>query len=124
MNIVTRPLKPTEQRYVISEAERALRIELAAAFRVAHHYRWNLQVLNHITARLPDHPDRFLMNRYGLGWDEITASNLVTIDFEGRALSHQDVQLAPAGYNFPQRHPQSPPRHQLRHPRCMPRPAS
>jgi len=100
MNIVTRPLNPTEHHYAISEAERALRIELAAAFRVAHHYRWNLQVLNHITARLPDHPDRFLMNRYGLGWDEITASNLVTIDFTGRVLSHQDVQLAPAGYNF------------------------
>jgi ribulose-5-phosphate 4-epimerase/fuculose-1-phosphate aldolase len=89
MNIVARPLNPTEHHYTLSEAERALRIELAAAFRVAHHYRWNLQVLNHITARLPDHPDRFLMNRYGLGWDEITASNLVTIDFAGRVLSHR-----------------------------------
>ena len=100
MNIVTRPLNPTELHYTLSEAERALRIELAAAFRVAHHYRWNLQISNHITARLPDHPDRFLMNPYGLGWDEITASNLVTIDFQGRVLSHEGVQLAPAGYNF------------------------
>src|SRR5262245_65994989 len=100
MNIVTRPLNPTEHHYVMSEAERVLRIELAAAFRVAHHYGWNLQILNHITARLPDNPNRFLMNPYGLGWDEITASNLVTVDFDGRVLSHEGVKLAPAGYNF------------------------
>ena len=86
--------------YDMSPAERTLRIELAAAFRVGHHYRWNLQINNHITARIPDRPDRFLMNPYGLGWDEITASRLVTIDFSGKILSHDGIRLAPAGYNF------------------------
>lgn len=100
MNIVTRQFDAAQRPYAMSEAERALRIELAAAFRVAHHYRWNLQILNHITARLPDRADRFLMNPYGLGWDEITASRLVTIDFDGRVLSHDGVKLAPAGTNF------------------------
>src|SRR5882672_4466283 len=99
MNVITAKQFNTAQRqYVMSEAERTLRVELAAAFRVAHHYRWNLQIQNHITARLPDQPDRFLMNPFGLGWDEITASNLVTVDFSGRVLSHEGVKLAPAGY--------------------------
>jgi ribulose-5-phosphate 4-epimerase/fuculose-1-phosphate aldolase len=101
MNVITtKQFNEAQRQYAMSVAERSLRVELAAAFRVAHHYRWNLQILNHITARLPDRPDRFLMNPYGLGWDEITASNLVTVDFDGRVLSHDGVKLAPAGYNF------------------------
>jgi ribulose-5-phosphate 4-epimerase/fuculose-1-phosphate aldolase len=101
MNVITaKEFKSAQRPYDMSEAERALRIELAAAFRVAHHYRWNLQILNHITARVSDRPDRFLMNPQGLGWDEITASSLVTVDFSGKVLSHEGVTLAPAGYNF------------------------
>src|SRR5436190_12916234 len=101
MNVITaKQFNAAQCQYAMSEAERALRIDVAAAFRVAHHYGWNLQILNHITARLTDHPDRFLMNPYGLGWDEITASSLVTVDFAGRVLSHDGVKLAPAGYNF------------------------
>jgi ribulose-5-phosphate 4-epimerase/fuculose-1-phosphate aldolase len=101
MNVIaTRQFNAAQSQYAMSTAERALRVELAAAFRVAHHYRWNLQILNHITARLPDRPGRFLMNPHGLGWDEITASNLVTVDFDGKVLSHDGVKLAPAGYNF------------------------
>ncbi len=87
-------------RYAMDAAERRLRVELAAAFRVAHHYRWNLQINNHITARLPGRPDRFLMNPYGLGWDEITSSSLVTVGLDGEVLSHEGVKLAPAGFNF------------------------
>jgi ribulose-5-phosphate 4-epimerase/fuculose-1-phosphate aldolase len=101
MNVVTSAqFKNARRQYDMSPAERELRVELAAAFRVAHHYGWNLQILNHITARLTDKPDRFLMNPYGLGWDEITASNLATVDFEGNVLSHDGIKLAPAGYNF------------------------
>jgi ribulose-5-phosphate 4-epimerase/fuculose-1-phosphate aldolase len=103
MNVVATAQFKAQRPYEMSAAERDLRIQLAAAFRVAHHYRWNLQILNHITARLPDHPDhpdRFLMNPYGLGWDEITASSLVTVDFSGNVLSHEGIKLAPAGYNF------------------------
>jgi ribulose-5-phosphate 4-epimerase/fuculose-1-phosphate aldolase len=100
MNVIASAQFKTQRPYEMSEAERDLRIQLAAAFRVAHHYRWNLQILNHITARVPDRSDRFLMNPYGLGWDEITASSLVTVDFNGNVLSHEGVKLAPAGYNF------------------------
>lgn len=100
MNVVAPAQFQTSQRYEISAAERDMRVQLAAAFRIAHHYRWNLQVLNHMTARVPGHPDRFLMNPLGLGWDEITASSLVTADLDGNILSHTDVKLAPAGLNF------------------------
>jgi ribulose-5-phosphate 4-epimerase/fuculose-1-phosphate aldolase len=83
----------------IGEAEQKLRVELAAAFRVAHHLGWNKDTLNHITLRLPG-SDSFLMNPLGLGWDEITASSLATSDYAGKVSSHSGVKLAPAGFNF------------------------
>src|SRR5947209_14350214 len=83
----------------VGETEKKLRVELAAAFRIAHHFGWNYDTLNHITARLPG-TDTFLMNPLGLGWDEITASSLATVDYQGRIASHGGVKLAPAGFNF------------------------
>lgn len=84
---------------MVSDTERRLRVELAAAFRVAHHFGWNRDTLNHITLRVPG-TATFLMNPLGLGWDEITASSLATVDFERNVLSHSGVKLAPAGFNF------------------------
>jgi ribulose-5-phosphate 4-epimerase/fuculose-1-phosphate aldolase len=83
----------------IGAAERAVRVELAAAFRIAHHLGWNVDTLNHITARIPG-TESFLMNPLGMGWDEITASSLVTLDFDGNMLSHSGVKVGPAGFNF------------------------
>jgi ribulose-5-phosphate 4-epimerase/fuculose-1-phosphate aldolase len=83
----------------ISEVERKLRVELAAAFRIAQHLRWNLDTLNHITLRIAD-TDTFLMNPLGLAWEEITASSLVTLDFKGNIISHSGVRFARAGFNF------------------------
>lgn len=84
----------------VSTAEWDTRVNLAAAFRIAYHLGWNDRLVNHITARVPDEPDHFLMNPHGLGWHEITASSLVKADFDGRVLSKGDVELAPAGLNF------------------------
>jgi ribulose-5-phosphate 4-epimerase/fuculose-1-phosphate aldolase len=83
----------------VSDAERKLRIELAAAFRVAHHLGWNVDTLNHVSLRIPG-TDTFLMNPQGLGWDEITASSLATLDHEWNVLSHSGIKPQPAGYNF------------------------
>jgi ribulose-5-phosphate 4-epimerase/fuculose-1-phosphate aldolase len=85
--------------WLTSETERRLRVELAAAFRIAHHLGWNIDTLNHITLRVGD-SDTFLMNPLGLGWDEITASSLATATYDGQILSHSGVRLAPAGFNF------------------------
>lgn len=84
----------------VSEAEWNARVDLAAAFRIAYHLGWNNRLVNHITARVPDEPDHFLMNPHGWGWHEVTASNLVKADFDGNILSDGDVELAPAGLNF------------------------
>jgi ribulose-5-phosphate 4-epimerase/fuculose-1-phosphate aldolase len=83
----------------IGDTERKLRVELAAAFRIAQHMQWNLDTLNHITLRIPG-TETFLMNPLGLAWEEITASSLVTIDFDKNILSHSGVRVAPAGFNF------------------------
>ena len=83
-----------------SPAEWALRRTMAAAFRLGYHFNWNRVLSNHISARHPDRPDWFIMNPYGLGWDEISASTLVTVDLAGKVLSHEGVELAPAGFNF------------------------
>lgn len=84
----------------VSAVEWETRVELAAAFRMAHHLGWNDRLVNHITARVPDQPDYFLMNPHGLGWHEITASCLVKADFKGNIVSEAEATLAPAGLNF------------------------
>jgi ribulose-5-phosphate 4-epimerase/fuculose-1-phosphate aldolase len=83
----------------VSDIERKLRLELAAAFRVAHHLNWNVDTLNHITLRVPGE-NTLLMNPAGLAWEEMTASSLATLDFDGNILSHSGLRMAPAGYNF------------------------
>ena len=83
----------------VSETEQRLRVELAAVFRVAHHLGWNVDTLNHISLRIPG-TDTFLMNPQGLGWDEITASSLSTLDYDRNVLSHSGLKIQPAGYNF------------------------
>jgi ribulose-5-phosphate 4-epimerase/fuculose-1-phosphate aldolase len=83
----------------VSDVERKSRVELAAAFRIAQHLQWNLDTLNHITLRVPD-TDTFLMNPLGLAWEEITASSLATVNFDGKIISHSGIRLAPAGFNF------------------------
>lgn len=87
-------------RHTCSDAEWELRVAMAAAFRIAHHLDWNRVLANHISARVPDSAGRMVMNPYGLGWDEITASSLVTVELDGEVVSHNDVELAPAGFNF------------------------
>jgi ribulose-5-phosphate 4-epimerase/fuculose-1-phosphate aldolase len=69
-----------------SALERAARIDLAAAFRLAVRLDLHEGVCNHFTFMLPDGRG-FLLNAYGLHWSEVSASNLLTLDAEGRTLS-------------------------------------
>jgi ribulose-5-phosphate 4-epimerase/fuculose-1-phosphate aldolase len=85
----------------VSVAEWETRVDLAAAFRAAYHFGWNRTISNHFTARLPDNPRHFLMNPRGLGWHEITASDLVKLDLDGnKLLSDGELRPGPAGLNF------------------------
>jgi ribulose-5-phosphate 4-epimerase/fuculose-1-phosphate aldolase len=87
-------------RGMVSDSEWETRVELAAAFRAAYHFGWNRTISNHMTARLPGKPNQFLMNPRGLGWHEITASDLIKLDFDGNVLSETELMPGPAGLNF------------------------
>jgi ribulose-5-phosphate 4-epimerase/fuculose-1-phosphate aldolase len=87
-------------REKVSEAEWEMRLQLAAAFRICYSRGWNSSTANHMTARVPDEPEHFLMNAADFSWDEITASNLLKLDHNGNVLSDTDRKPRPAGLNF------------------------
>jgi ribulose-5-phosphate 4-epimerase/fuculose-1-phosphate aldolase len=69
-----------------TDAERRARLELAAAYRLAALNGWDDLIYTHISARVPGEPGRFLINPFGLGFDEVCASNLVKIDLAGNTI--------------------------------------
>jgi ribulose-5-phosphate 4-epimerase/fuculose-1-phosphate aldolase len=71
-------------RQLVNEAEWQTRVDLAACYRLVHHYGMTDLVYTHLTARVPGPEHHFLINRYGLLFNEITASNLIKIDLEGK----------------------------------------
>ena len=71
--------------HVRSEAETRVRVDLAACYRLADLFGYSDIIWNHITARVPG-TERFLINRFGLRFDEVTASNLVTLDLDGNVV--------------------------------------
>jgi ribulose-5-phosphate 4-epimerase/fuculose-1-phosphate aldolase len=83
MSAVPSPQKSVRER--VSREEWQIRCDLAAAYQLAALFRWTDLIYTHFSARLPG-SDEFLINPYGLMFDEITASNLVKIDHRGRVL--------------------------------------
>ena len=81
----------------VSAEEWQTRVDLAAAYRLVAHFRWDDLVFTHITARIPD-TEHFLINPYGLMFDEITASSLVKIDIAGNILQDTPFPINPAGF--------------------------
>jgi ribulose-5-phosphate 4-epimerase/fuculose-1-phosphate aldolase len=67
----------------VSPEEWDTRVNLAACYRLVHHYGMDDLVYNHISARVPGEEGHFLINAYGMTYDEISASSLVKIDFDG-----------------------------------------
>ena len=80
---MTQPDIDRHPRY--SAAQWQQRVDLAACYRLADLFGFSDIVWNHITAKLPDSP-HFLINRFGLRFDEVTASNLVTVDLAGKVV--------------------------------------
>ena len=66
-----------------SAAEWKLRVELAAAYRLVEYFGWCELIYGHLTAKVPGPEPHFLINPYGLNYEEVTASNLVKIDMDG-----------------------------------------
>lgn len=81
----------------IDEAEWQVRVQLAACYRLFDHLGWTELIFNHITARVPG-TEHFLINPFGLRYDEVTASNLVKLDLDGNVVGHSDWPFNPAGY--------------------------
>ena len=75
----------------IRDSEQDVRVELAAAFRLAARFGWTELVWNHITARVPEEPSHFLINPLGVRWDEISASTLVKVDIDGNVIEGDGV---------------------------------
>jgi ribulose-5-phosphate 4-epimerase/fuculose-1-phosphate aldolase len=73
-----------------SAAERRTRVDLAAFYRLAAHYGLDDFIYNHISARVPGEADRYLVNPFGLLFEEISASNLIKIDGKGRVVASID----------------------------------
>jgi ribulose-5-phosphate 4-epimerase/fuculose-1-phosphate aldolase len=88
-------VKVQSMRARVSPAEWQTRVDLAACYRLVHHYRMDDLVYNHISARVPGEEGHFLINAYGMTYDEITASSLVKIDFDGKV-----VQDSGTGYGI------------------------
>jgi ribulose-5-phosphate 4-epimerase/fuculose-1-phosphate aldolase len=70
-----------------SDDEWQLRCDLAACYRLFVKYGWTDLIFTHLSARVPGHPDQYLINPYGLLFHEITASNLIKVDFDGNVIS-------------------------------------
>lgn len=87
----------------VSPAEWQLRVDLAACYRLVALYGWDDLIFTHISARLPDpggSAHHFLINPYGMTFDEITASSLVKIDLEGKKLMDSPYEINPAGFTI------------------------
>lgn len=84
----------------IGSDEWAIRVELAALYRLVAMHGWDDAVFTHISARVPGPEHHFLINPYGLFFDEITASSLVKVDIEGRIMSPSDYSVNPAGFTI------------------------
>jgi ribulose-5-phosphate 4-epimerase/fuculose-1-phosphate aldolase len=83
-----------------SPQEREIRIQLAAAYRLVALFGWDDLIFTHISARLPGPEHHFLINPYGMTFDEITASSLVKVDLDGNVVEHSDYDVNPAGFTI------------------------
>jgi ribulose-5-phosphate 4-epimerase/fuculose-1-phosphate aldolase len=82
----------------VSEAEWAMRVDLAACYRLVALYGWDDLIFTHLTARVPGGEHHFLINPYGMLFGEITASSLVKVDIEGRKVMDSPHEINPAGF--------------------------
>ena len=84
----------------VSKEEWQIRTDLAATYRLVAHHGWADMIFTHITARVPGPEHHFLINPYGLMFDEITASSLVKIDVEGNKVMESPYPVNPAGFTI------------------------
>ena len=87
-------------KHSVSPAEWEARVNLAAAYRLTALFGWDDLVFTHISARVPGPEHHFLINPFGMMFDEITASSLVKVDLDGRKVSESPYEINPAGFTI------------------------
>ena len=97
MRVIDNSLDDVRSR--VSAEEWAIRVDLAAAYRLVAHFGWDDLVFTHISAKIPGTHD-FLINPYGLMFDEMTASNMVRVDLAGNKTLESPYDINPAGYTI------------------------
>jgi ribulose-5-phosphate 4-epimerase/fuculose-1-phosphate aldolase len=88
----------SDVRARVSNREWETRVQLAGLFRLADYYGWSELVFTHISARVPGNEEHFLLNPFGLMFDEVTASSLVKIDLDGKLVDETPFDFHPAGF--------------------------
>jgi ribulose-5-phosphate 4-epimerase/fuculose-1-phosphate aldolase len=83
---------------MLDSTEATLRVDLAACYRLIAMFGWDDLVFTHISARVPGDDHRFLINPYGMLFEEITASSLVLVDGEGAKIGDSPHLVNPAGF--------------------------
>jgi len=97
---MTAPAISTTIREQVSEAEWQTRVDLAAAYRLVAMYGWDDLIFTHISARVPGADHHFLLNPYGMMFEEVTASSLVKIDLAGNKVMDSPNFINPAGFTI------------------------
>src|SRR2546428_8042668 len=92
--------KPFSLREQASQEEWQARVDLAAAYRLVALYGWDDLIFTHISARVPGPDHHFLLNPYGMMFDEVTASSLVKIDPDGNKVMDSPYFINPAGFTI------------------------
>lgn len=90
----------TSLRGSVSEAEWKARVDLAALYRLTALHGWDDAIYTHISARVPDQENCFLINRYGEFFDEVCASSLIKVDLEGKVVQETSGFINPAGFTI------------------------
>jgi len=81
-----------------SETEWALRCQLAHGYHLIDYFGWTETIFNHISVRLPGAEGHYLVNPFGLNYDEVTPANLLKVDLHGRLVEPSDYPANPAGF--------------------------
>ena len=92
--------KQTTVREQVSAEEWQARVDLAAAYRLVALYGWDELVFTHLSARVPGPEHHFLLNPYGLLFEEVTASSLVKVDLDGQKVMDTPYYINPAGFTI------------------------
>jgi ribulose-5-phosphate 4-epimerase/fuculose-1-phosphate aldolase len=94
-------MTPHVRPEAVKDRNQKFRIDLAAAYRLIHRLGLDDSIYTHISVRLPGSHDRFLINPYGMRFEEVTASNLVTVDLDGNIIDDPlGLGINPAGFTI------------------------